>query len=197
MDDPSGKRAEERGTIGPSWWLKGAALGLLFASGAAVWFAVNERGEGGELLVEDATLARADAVEVTPPAAVEVEVESDDDGPSPSASRWATNAQRMKLLRANQGYDAKDPRARRRCERNAAIVFDQLQRARIDDNAETLRLVDLTLEQPCMERKRAIILRIGVVAACHEKQAIRAQAYYRMADDPSLAAACPELLGGM
>ncbi len=74
--------------------------------------------------------------------------------------------------------------------------FEEVQGARVSsDNKATIRLVEQALSNRCLNPKRAILLRIGVIAACAEKRADKVQFFYAKTKDPALISACPDILG--
>lgn len=74
-------------------------------------------------------------------------------------------------------------------------IFDEIQQARISNHRLTTKLVGLALDNRCLEYRRPVLLRIGILAACQEKRRERVDYFFEKGNkDPSLIAACPEYL---
>jgi ABC transport system ATP-binding/permease protein len=75
-------------------------------------------------------------------------------------------------------------------------LFQEIQDARIADPKAAIRLVEQALaNNKCLASKKAILVRIGVVAACSEKREDKVMFFFLKSKDPSLVQACPEYLG--
>lgn len=76
-------------------------------------------------------------------------------------------------------------------------LFEAVAKARIHDNQEAMRLADLAVADPCLERQKPFLYRVAVNAACEEGQADRVRAYYEQGKGYStnLPSLCPRVLG--
>jgi hypothetical protein len=78
----------------------------------------------------------------------------------------------------------------------ADTLFNEIQETRIADDKGTIRLVENALANKCIiGGKRAILGRIGIVAACKEKREDKVRFFFLKMKDPTLANACPDILG--
>jgi pSer/pThr/pTyr-binding forkhead associated (FHA) protein len=77
----------------------------------------------------------------------------------------------------------------------AKDLFDEIQSTRIADDKATIRLVENALANKCLASKKAILVRIGVAAACKEKREDKVMFFFLKSKDSSLVQACPEFLG--
>lgn len=77
----------------------------------------------------------------------------------------------------------------------ADLLYDDLQTTRISDQKKTVELALFALQNHCLVARQPIILRIGLVAACEQKQRDNVEYFFdRSKRETSLISACPEIL---
>jgi hypothetical protein len=73
--------------------------------------------------------------------------------------------------------------------------FDEIQTTRMSDDPATVRLVHAALLSPCMESKKYLLVRIGIVVVCNAQMQADARTFYQKGNrDPLLVQSCPQLL---
>ena len=79
--------------------------------------------------------------------------------------------------------------------------FEAVQEARVNnDDAETIRLVEVALADRCLspkDRRFSMLIRIGVIAACNDKQRDKTRELYSRRPDPSLISVCRQFLSDL